>query len=191
MKLMLASSSPYRRELLARLGVEFIHCAPQIDETPLPGETADSLVRRLAEAKARAMAARCSDHLIVASDQVATLGDEIINKPGCLAKARAQLIRLSGQRVSFFTGICVFSSATDRAVTDMVGTEVIYRTLSVEDVDRYLAREPGFDCAGSAKAEGLGIVLFDSIYSGDPTALIGLPLISLRQLLSGFGYAVL
>ena len=188
MQLLLASSSPYRRALLARLGVEFGHCAPAIDESPQPEETAQALVRRLAEAKARTAATRHPKHLILGSDQAAADGLEIINKPGSPSQAHEQLARLSGRRVTFFTGLCVFDPATDTAATDVVATEVVYRQLSEVDIARYLAREPAHDCAGSVKVEGLGILLFDAINSSDPTALIGLPIIRLRQLLAGFGY---
>lgn len=191
MQLLLASSSPYRRELLSRLGIEFTYCAPEIDETPLPAETADALVRRLAGAKANAVAVSYPTHIIIGSDQVAVASGGIINKPGCPTKARQQLARLSGRHVTFLTSVCVFSPATKQAATEVIATEVFYRTLSASEIDRYLAREPAHDCAGSVKVEGLGIALFDAVRSNDPTALIGLPLIRLRQMLARFGYQII
>lgn len=190
-QLLLASSSPYRRELLARTGAEFAWCAPAVDETPQPGEAAATLVRRLAATKARAVADNHPDHLIIGADQVADCAGRIVTKPGSLAAARAQLALLAGQSLTFFSGLCVHHPATARTATAVVTTEVVFRRLATEEIDRYLAREPAFDCAGSFKAEGLGILLFDAITSDDPTALIGLPLIRLRQLLAEFGHPLL
>lgn len=191
MNLLLASSSRYRRELLSRTGAEFAWCAPAVDETPLPGEGAAALVRRLAETKARAVAADYPDHLIIGADQVGDCGGELINKPGTPTGARVQLQFLAGKSLTFFTGVCVHDASTARIATAVVTTDLVFRSLTPTEIDDYLAREPAHDCAGSFKAEGLGILLFDAITSSDPTALIGLPLIRLRQLLAAFDYRLL
>lgn len=158
--------------------------APEIDETRQPGESPENLVMRLATAKVQALVSRFNHGLIIGSDQVAALGDDILTKPVTLEKATAQLARQSGKTVCFYTSVCVLNAQTGNLVTDLVTTSVRFRQLSDQQIRSYLERESPFDCAGSFKAEGLGIVLFDSIESTDPTALIGLPLIALGKLLS-------
>ena len=191
MKLLLASSSPYRRELLSRLHVPFDWQAPEVDEQPLQGEKPEQLALRLSSSKAHALAERYREHLIIGSDQVASCRGQSINKPGNYAKAFKQLQALSGQRVHFYTGLCVLDSRSGRSSADTVTTEVVFRPLSNGDIERYLKCEQPYDCAGSFKAEGLGIALFDAISSVDNTAIIGLPLIRLRQMLEEFNYRVL
>jgi MAF protein len=188
--LVLASSSPYRRQLLERLRLDFQTGTPAIDETPAPGETGENLVLRLAESKARALATRYPSHLIIGSDQVATLGETILGKPGNLPAAQGQLKAQSGRRVSFYTGVAVIDSQTGRVYSDIDRTVVQFRQLPATAVSRYLEREKPFDCAGSFKCEGLGISLFDAIKTDDPTALTGLPLIKLCQLLRKHGLEI-
>ena len=180
--LILASSSRYRAELLDRLGLGFDQISPEIDETPGPGETPEELVRRLARDKARAVAAGHPGRVIVGSDQVAVADLEILGKPGDRATAIAQLKRLSGRTVTFLTGLCVID-ARGREQLGVVPTTVTFRALSSAEIEAYVDREQPFDCAGSFKSEALGIALFESVRSDDPTALIGLPLIALCGML--------
>ncbi|MGB5261440.1 MAG: Maf family nucleotide pyrophosphatase [Gammaproteobacteria bacterium] len=184
--LVLASSSPYRRELLDRLGLDYTTNSPDIDETVLPGETADALVERLAEHKARS-AGETFQGLIIGSDQVATVNDDILGKPGNHDQAVAQLGRLSGNRVTFHTGLCLLDTANHELQLDMVPFTVQFRQLTAEQIERYLRTEQPYDCAGSFKSEGLGITLFAKMMGEDPTALIGLPLIRLTEMLSNAG----
>ncbi|MEM7218921.1 MAG: nucleoside triphosphate pyrophosphatase [Pseudomonadota bacterium] len=186
-RLVLASSSRYRRALLERLGVEFAAASPDIDESRARGESPESLVRRLAHGKAQALAARFPEHLIIGSDQVAALGDDVLGKPGTAANAEAQLARLSGQRVAFLTGLTVLDSARQTSVTELDRTMVQFRELSAAEIRSYVAREQPLDCAGSFKSEGLGVTLFERIDSQDPTGLIGLPLIQVCACLRRFG----
>jgi len=189
--LLLASTSPYRRSLMERLDLEFSVCSPDVDETPRAGESPMDLVRRLAEAKARAGAAQASRALVIGSDQVAVVGDEVLGKPGSAERACAQLARLSGQRVVFLTGLCLFNSAEDRTQLEVVPFSVVFRHLSSTQIQDYVRREQPFNCAGSFKSEGLGIALFERMEGDDPTALIGLPLIRLVGMLEAEGLAVL
>lgn len=191
MKLLLASSSPYRRELLSRLHIPFDWQAPDVDEQTLAGETPQKLALRLSSSKALALAGGPGEHLIIGSDQVASCRGQSINKPGNYTNAFKQLQELSGQRVDFYTGLCVLDSASGRSSADTVITEVVFRQLSDTDIDSYLRCEQPYDCAGSFKAEGLGISLFERISSDDNTAIIGLPLIRLRQMLEEFDYRIL
>jgi len=189
--LVLASTSPFRRELLTRLGLPFSTLDPACAETPLPDEAPRALALRLSEAKARAAAAKFpSPALIIGSDQVAISGEQVYGKPGKHEKAVAQLRALSGQTVDFFTGLCLFNSQTDVAQTRGVSTLVTFRSLSDAEIERYLAREPAYDCAGAAKCEGLGITLLTRLEGEDPNALIGLPLIALCDLLRKAGFSV-
>ena len=185
--LLLASSSVYRRELLARLQLPFTCSSPDIDESHRPGETAVDLVKRLAEEKARALTGRHSAHLIIGSDQVAVLGDSIIGKPHTFEKAREQLLAASGASVTFLTGLALLNSQTGRCQIDCIPFTVHMRTLDSARIERYLRAEQPYDCAGSAKSEGLGISLLEAIDSDDPTALIGLPLIRTCRLLRAAG----
>ena len=191
MKLILASTSPYRRELLTRLGLDFETAAPNTDETRLPGETPKQLVRRLAEAKARAVAKDFPHALIIGSDQVAVLGDRILGKPGDHATAVQQLTAACGRRVTFLTGLCLYNSGNDRCQVDVVPYTVEFRALNAVQIDNYLKREQPYNCAGSFKSEGLGISLFRRMEGDDPNALIGLPLIRLIDMLTAEGVNVL
>lgn len=188
--LILASTSPYRRELLARLGIPFTTANPQTDESPQPGESPEQLALRLAEAKARAVASEFPDALIIGSDQVATVDSEIYGKPGDHARAVAQLRSLSGRTVNFFTGLCLLNARTGLAEVHGVPTLVTFRQLTDEEIENYLQREPAYNCAGSAKSEGLGIALLERLHGDDPTALIGLPLIALCGMLRRQGVAL-
>lgn len=184
--LVLASSSPYRKQLLDRLGLAFSTVSPDIDETALPGETPDALVERLAEQKARAVG-ELHQGLIIGSDQVATIDDDILGKPGNHEKAVAQLTRLSGNRVTFHTGLCLLDTAHHEAQINVVPFTVQFRELSAAQIERYLHAEQPYNCAGSFKSEGLGITLFEKLLGEDPTALVGLPLVKLTEMLSRAG----
>jgi septum formation protein len=186
-RLILASTSPYRRALLERLGVPFETMRPDVDETRRPGESPRALVARLAAAKAVAAAARFGDGLAIGSDQVAACDDTVLGKPGGHDAAVTQLRAVSGRTVEFLTGVCVRDLEAGDERHDIAVTQVRFRTLDDAEIERYLAREPAYDCAGSFKSEGLGITLVDSIEDDDPTALIGLPLIRLCRLLRAFG----
>ena len=182
--LVLASSSPYRRALLERLHLPFACHSPDIDESPLPGERAEQLVCRLAEAKARALADCYPQHLIIGSDQVATLADgRILGKPHDFARAREQLRAASGSQVTFHTGLCLLNSHSGQAQRACVPFTVHFRPFDDACIERYLLREQPYDCAGSFKSEGLGISLFRSTEGEDASSLIGLPLIRLVDML--------
>lgn len=189
--LVLASTSPFRRELLARLGLPFQVAAPDCDETPRPDETPERLALRLSEDKARAVARQFPDALIIGSDQVATCDGKIYGKPGDHEKAVAQLRALSGKTVNFFTGLCLFDARNGAAQVRGVPTRVTFRDLSDARIENYLRREPAYNCAGSAKSEGLGIALIARLEGSDPNALVGLPLIALCDLLRAAGVDVL
>ena len=193
-RLILASSSRYRRELLERLRVPFDVVVPTVDETPLAGESPAATALRLAEAKARAVAAGLDGQqaaLVIGSDQVATYDDRQIGKPGSHANALAQLQAMRGREVLFHSALCLFDSRTDTAQTLDVVTRVQFRNLPDAALDAYLRAETPYDVAGSAKSEGLGIALLDAIESDDPTALVGLPLIALTRMLLAAGYPLL
>lgn len=188
--LILASSSTYRHALLSRLGLPFESEAPNLDERRLDGEPARELVLRLAEAKARALATRYPAHLIIGSDQVAVLGDRILGKPGGFEQALEQLTAASGQRVTFLTGLALLDSHTGHCQVDVVPFSVNMRQLGQEALTRYLQAEQPYDCAGSFKAEGLGVSLFESTEGPDATSLVGLPLIRLVAMLAQAGVVV-
>ncbi|MFZ3153147.1 MAG: nucleoside triphosphate pyrophosphatase [Pseudomonas sp.] len=190
MPLVLASSSPYRRELLSRLRLPFTWSAPQIDETRQPNEDADALVRRLSLEKAQALRATHPQHLIIGSDQVAVLGTQILGKPHTLERACEQLLAASGNSVTFLTGLTLLNSATGQQQTDCVPFTVHLRPLSEAQIMRYLSAEQPFDCAGSFKAEGLGISLFRRTAGSDSNSLIGLPLIRLVDMLQTCGVEI-
>lgn len=190
-KLLLASTSPYRRELLARLGLPFDVANPRTDETPLPGETPEATALRLSEAKARAVAPGFPDTLVIGSDQVAVLDGEIFGKPGDHARAVEQLRRLRGRTVNFFTGLCLLNTGTGRAQVRGIPTLVTFRDLGDSEIENYLRREQPYNCAGAAKSEGLGIALLAGMQGDDPNALIGLPLIALCDMLRAEGVAIL
>lgn len=188
--LVLASSSPYRRELLQRLRLPFDCASPGIDESPLPGESAEQLVRRLAQAKARALAERFPNHLIIGSDQAAVLGDTILGKPHTLERATTQLKAASGTTVSFLTGLALLDSSSGRCQVDCIPFNVHFRELDDARIRRYLEAEQPFDCAGSFKAEGLGVSLFRATEGSDATSLVGLPLIRLVDMLLAEGVQI-
>ncbi|HLU15992.1 MAG TPA: Maf family nucleotide pyrophosphatase [Burkholderiaceae bacterium] len=185
MPLILASSSPYRKSLLQRLGIPFQAYSPDVDETPRPGETPVDLALRLSAAKAHAIANHHPGKLVIGSDQVATVNGTPIGKAGSFERARQQLQSLSGQTVEFHSALCVTDGQRDE-MADVV-TLCRFRTLSATEIDNYLKADTPYDTAGSAKAESLGIALMDSIRSDDPTAIIGLPLIALSRMLRNFG----
>lgn len=186
-KLVLASSSTYRRHILQKLGIEFICDAPNIDETPHPTEAPAQLVLRLAEQKARKLATKFPNHLIIGSDQIATLDDTIIGKPGKHEAAIKQLTSFSGRSVKFITSICLHNSETGKSQQSIDSYTVKFRTLSTAQIESYLRKEQPYDCAGSFKSEGLGICLFETMEGKDPNTLIGLPLIELTRMLSNEG----
>lgn len=185
MRLILASSSSYRHQMLERLGIPFTAVAPLVDETPLADETPEALAQRLSIAKALEVSASHPGAIVIGSDQVATIDGEPIGKPGNYERAYAQLQRLSGQTVLFHSALCV--SSDQRTEVDNVITVCRFRTLCDDEIVAYLEREQPFDTAGSAKAESLGIALMESMRSDDPTAIIGLPLIALTRMLRSFG----
>jgi septum formation protein len=182
-QLVLASTSPYRRELLQRFQLPFEICAPETDETPLPGEAPAATAERLAAAKAGAVVTRYPDALIIGSDQVAYCGESRFGKPGTREKSRDQLRQLSGKIVVFHTGLGLLNSRTGRSHLRGVATEARFRELSDAEIDRYMDKENALNCAGSARSEALGISLLEWMRSDDPTALIGLPLIALADML--------
>jgi MAF protein len=189
--LVLASTSPFRRELLGKLGLGFDTASPDIDESPRTGEDAEQLVQRLAETKARAVADAHPGALIIGSDQVAVLDGAILGKPGGRAGAVEQLTRASGRTVVFQTGLCLLDAATGRSRTLCEPFRVHFRNLTPAQIDAYLDGEQPYGCAGSFKSEGLGIALFERLDGADPNALIGLPLIRLIDLLAAEGVEVL
>ena len=190
-QIVLASTSKYRRELLARLGIPFEVASPHVDETPLPNEAPQDTARRLAEAKARAVAARYPQAIVIGSDQVAVLEDVPLGKPGDHATALRQLKAMRGKEVAFHTAVCVCNAASGQAQTRIVPFYVRFRDYSDTQIERYLQREQPYDCAGSARCEGLGIALIAEMRGDDPNALIGLPLIALTEMLAAQGVSVL
>ncbi|RYF01039.1 MAG: septum formation inhibitor Maf [Comamonadaceae bacterium] len=185
--LILGSTSRYRRELLNRLATPFEVAAPAVDETPAPGESPRDLALRLALAKAQAVAALHPQAVVIGSDQVADLAGQPLGKPGTHERATAQLQQMRGQTVVFQTAVAVVCHATGFQQVDLAAVQVRFRALSDAEIERYLRAEQPYDCAGSAKSEGLGITLLDAIDSDDPTALIGLPLIRTCRMLRAAG----
>jgi septum formation protein len=181
--LVLGSTSRYRRELLQRFGLPFDVVGPHVDETPQPNEAPAALAQRLALAKAQAVAAQRPDAIVVGSDQVADLHGQPLGKPGTHERAVAQLRQMSGQTVLFQTAVAVVCAATGLAACELAVVRVVFRELTDAEIERYLRAEQPYDCAGSAKSEGLGITLLNHIDNDDPTALIGLPLIRTARLL--------
>ena len=188
--LILASSSIYRRELLQRLHLSFTCISPDIDESALAGEGPEQLVCRLAQEKARAIGSRHRQHLIIGSDQVAALDGQILGKPHDSTRATAQLQAASGRSITFYTGLSVLNSKIGRSQTDCIPFTVHFRTLTEQQIQRYLSIEQPFDCAGSFKSEGLGVSLFRRTEGSDATSLIGLPLIRLVDMLNNEGVSV-
>lgn len=186
-QLVLASTSRYRQELLARLGIPFETTAPNVDESPAAGEMPQALALRLACAKAQAAQAAFPDALIIGCDQVAAVGATLLNKPGTHARAVEQLKLMSGKQIAFFTALCLLNARTLQRQTAIVPVTVHMRELSTGQIERYLQAERPYDCAGSARIEGLGITLVARLDGDDPNALIGLPLIKLCDMLRNEG----
>jgi MAF protein len=187
MRLVLASTSPFRKQALEKLAIPFDTDSPDIDETPNAGETPQGLVSRLAEAKAWAVAPRQPDALIIGSDQVAVLDNAILGKPINYANAKQQLLKASGRCVTFYTGLCLLNSRTRHAQVVCEPFHVYFRNLSEAQINRYLDKDQPFNCAGSFKSESLGITLFEKLQGDDPNTLIGLPLIALVGMLENEG----
>jgi septum formation protein len=187
----LGSSSPYRRELLSRLHLAFQTAVPEVDETPHPNEGPLDLARRLALAKARVVAARFPEAVVIGSDQVADLAGEALGKPGTHARAVAQLRQMRGHTVVFHTAVAVVCAATGFEQLEVAPVKVTFRDLGDAEIESYLRAEQPYDCAGSARSEGLGVALLDAIDSDDPTALVGLPLIRTCRMLRAAGVKVL
>ncbi|MCB5946911.1 Maf family protein [Enterobacter sp. TCD1-1] len=181
--LVLASTSPYRRMLLEKLGIPFECAAPEVDETPQPGESPRHLVTRLAKEKAQSLATRYPSHLIIGSDQVCVLDGEVTGKPHTEENACQQLLRARGTIVTFYTGLALYNSASGHLQTECEPFDVHFRHLSEQEIMDYVRRERPLNCAGSFKSEGLGIALFDKLDGRDPNTLVGLPLIALCQML--------
>ncbi len=188
--IVLASSSSYRRELLTRLQLPFTCHSPDIDETPQANESAQALVQRLALSKARALAQHYPQHIIIGSDQVAVLDGKIIGKPLHAEGATQQLSAASGRSLVFLTGLAVIDTRTQIEQVDLVPFTVHFRTLNAAQIQRYIAAEQPFDCAGSFKSEGLGVSLFQATEGSDATSLVGLPLTRLCDMLNACGIAV-
>ncbi len=189
--LILGSTSPYRRELLSRLRIPFSVQSPEVDETPLDGERPMQLAQRLALAKAKAVAEKNPNAVVIGSDQVADLNGMSLGKPGNFERAMAQLRQMSGQTVVFQTALAVVCLDSGFEQADLASVRVQFRVLTDAEIEVYLQREQPYDCAGSAKSEGLGIALLESIANDDPTALIGLPLIRTGNLLRAAGIKIL
>lgn len=190
-KLVLGSTSPYRREMLARLRLPFQVASPDVDESPHAGETPAQLARRLALAKAHAVAARFPGCVVIGSDQVADLEGQALGKPGNFSNAFAQLQKMSGCSVIFQTAVAVVCQETGFEQLDLAPVKVRFRALTNAEIEAYLLAEQPYDCAGSAKSEGLGIALLESIDNDDPTALVGLPLIRTCRMIRAAGVKVL
>ena len=189
--LVLGSTSAYRRALLERLRIPFTVAAPDVDESTLPGETPQQTAVRLALAKAHAVAQSRQDCVVIGSDQVADLHGEALGKPGNFERARSQLQRMSGQTVLFHTAVAVVCPALQFVEQALVPVQVKFRTLSEAEISHYLLAETPYDCAGSAKSEGLGIALLERIDNSDPSALVGLPLIETARMLRAAGIPIL
>ncbi len=190
-QLVLASTSPFRRELLNRLEISFKTANPQTDESALPGESPEELALRLSEAKARAVVPLFPDALIIGSDQVAILDGQVYGKPGTHENAIKQLQTMRGRTVNFFTGLCLLDAKTGEAHVRGIPTLVTFRNLSDEEIENYLRREQPYNCAGAAKSEGLGIAIIARMQGDDPNALVGLPLIALCDLFREVDFPVL
>ena len=189
--LVLGSTSPFRRELLGKLGIAFEVASPDIDERQQENETPEALVRRLSREKALAVARTFPRHLIIASDQVAVIDGHILGKPGTHENATRQLQSASGKTVEFLTGLCLYNSKSEHLQLDVVPFRVVFRKLDDAEIEHYLQREKPYNCAGSFKSEGLGIALFQRLEGDDPNSLIGLPLIRLIDMLKAEGLQVL
>jgi len=189
--LVLASTSAFRKSVLERLHIPFQSFAPKVDESPLPNEAPEKLVRRLAESKAHSAQSAYPQALIIGSDQVAVIDDTILGKPGNHEQAIEQLTFASGNQVDFLTGLCLLNTNTNQAKTDIVRFSVKFRQLTLSQIDNYLQKDKPYNCSGSFKSEGLGIALLDEMLGNDPTAIIGLPLIRLVRMLEAEGMSVI
>lgn len=191
MKLILASSSPFRRELLSRLMIPFDVVAPEVDETPHPNESPQALVERLAIAKAQVVASKYPDALVIGSDQVAVHAGKIVGKPHTHERAVEQLRTASGKTVTLYTGLALINSASGRIQSEVVPFRVLFRPLTEAQIENYLRQEQPYHCAGSVKSEGLGVALLERFEGEDPATLIGLPLIRLIRMLENEGLAII
>lgn len=191
MKLILASTSPFRKAILDKLGVDFDTASPETDETALADETPQQLVERLSIAKAKAVADKVSDALVIGSDQVSVINGEIIGKPHTHENAVKQLQNASGKTVTFYTGLCLYNSSTQQYQSEVVPFDVVFRDLSDQQIENYLRKEEPYNCAGSFKSEALGIVLFEKLEGEDPNTLMGLPLIRLIKMLDKEQFTIL
>ncbi len=191
MKLILASTSPFRKAILEKLGIAFGTASPQTDETALENETPQALVKRLSIAKAKAVAEKMDNALVIGSDQVAIIDNEILGKPHTHEKAAKQLQKASGKTVRFYTGLCLYNANTKTYQSEVVPFDVVFRKLSNEMIENYLQREKPYNCAGSFKSEALGIVLFEKLLGDDPNTLMGLPLIRLVRMLEKENFHIL
>lgn len=189
--LILASTSPYRRALLEKLGVEFICAAPDTDETPKDGESATDLVQRLAQEKAHSLSEKFPNHFIIGSDQVCVIDGKIVGKPGSIENAHQQLRAASGKVITFYTGLCVLNSHTMQKEIICEPFHVHFRRLTDDEINAYIKLEMPLYCAGSFMCEGAGILLFSQLEGRDPNALVGLPLIALNEILLKFSYNAL
>ena len=185
--IILASTSPYRQALLKKLGIPFLTAAPDIDESPILHESAQALVTRLSHEKANALAKQYQQHLIIGSDQVCVINDQIVGKPHTFENAFKQLKAASGSKVTFYTGLCLLDTETGKFNVQCELFDVYFRPLSDEEITYYLNKEAPFQCAGSFKSEGLGIALFERLDGRDPNTLIGLPIILLLEMLRKHG----
>lgn len=190
MQLVLASTSPFRKSILEKLGLPFDCHAPEVDETPEPGESPSQLVERLSIAKAQAVAAHLKEGLVIGSDQVAVIDNDILGKPGNHENAVTQLQRAAGKTVTFLTGLALVNAASGSIQAEVVPFKVVFRQLTREQIENYLNAEQPYNCAGSFKSEGLGIALFERLEGEDPNTLIGLPLIRLIRMLEKEGMTV-
>lgn len=191
MKLILASTSPFRKAILDKLGVDFDTVSPETDETALADETPQQLVERLSIAKAKAVADKVSDALVIGSDQVSVINGEIIGKPHTHKNAVKQLQNASGKTVTFYTGLCLYNSSTQQYQSEVVPFNVVFRDLSDQQIESYLRKEQPYNCAGSFKSEELGIILFEKLEGEDPNTLMGLPLIRLIKMLDKEQFTIL
>jgi septum formation protein len=189
--LILASTSPFRKNVLSRLHISFDTFAPGVDETPYPNEPPAQIVTRLAELKAKSAKSTYPRALIIGSDQLAVIDDTLLGKPGTHEQAVKQLISVSGKQVDFLTGLCLFNSNTNHIQTDVIRFSVKFRQLTLSQIENYLRQDKPYNCSGSFKSEGLGIALLDKMIGSDPTAIIGLPLICLVQMLEAEGVQIL
>ena len=191
MKLILASTSPFRKAILDKLGLNFDTASPETDETALEHESPQQLVERLSIAKAKAVADKHTNALVIGSDQVSVINGKIIGKPHTHENAIKQLQNASGKTVTFYTGLCLYNSDTKKYQSEVVPFDVVFRELSEQQIENYLQKEKPYNCAGSFKSEALGIVLFEKLIGEDPNTLIGLPLIRLVKMLENEKFSIL